>query len=107
MEHLRVHSLFKKLNWSGIRGSNSLPQPWQGCALPDELIPHKMMTAVDFSVTPMIIMVPSVGIEPTTRGFSVHCSTAVSYTHLDVYKRQILYKHLLIRHFLQKVNPVQ
>lgn len=26
--------------WSGIRGSNSLPEPWQGSALPDELIPH-------------------------------------------------------------------
>ena len=46
--------------WSGWRGSNSLPPPWQGGALPDELHPH---------------MVPSVGIEPTTRGFSVLCST--------------------------------
>ena len=46
--------------WSGLRGSNSLPPPWQGGALPDELNPH---------------MVPSVGIEPTTRGFSVLCST--------------------------------
>jgi hypothetical protein len=27
-------------NWSGIRDSNSRPQPWQGCALPTELIPH-------------------------------------------------------------------
>ena len=26
--------------WSGLRGSNPLPQPWQGCALPDELNPH-------------------------------------------------------------------
>ena len=46
--------------WSGLRGSNSLPPPWQGGALPDELNPQ---------------MVPSVGIEPTTRGFSVLCST--------------------------------
>ena len=35
--------------WSGRRGSNSLPPPWQGGALPDELRPH--------------IMVPTVGIE--------------------------------------------
>ena len=28
------------LNWSGKRGSNSRPQPWQGCALPAELFPH-------------------------------------------------------------------
>ena len=25
--------------WSGLRGSNSLPPPWQGGALPDELNP--------------------------------------------------------------------
>ena len=47
--------------WSGRRGSNSLPPPWQGGALPDELRPHKM--------------VPPIGIEPMTRGFSVPCST--------------------------------
>ena len=27
-------------NWSGLRGSNSLPPPWQGGALPDELNPQ-------------------------------------------------------------------
>jgi hypothetical protein len=27
------------LFWSGRRGSNSRPQPWQGCALPTELLP--------------------------------------------------------------------
>ena len=26
--------------WSGLRDSNSLPPPWQGGALPDELNPH-------------------------------------------------------------------
>ena len=46
--------------WSGLRGSNPPPPPWQGGALPNELNPH---------------MVPPVGIEPTTRGFSVPCST--------------------------------
>ena len=29
-----------KCPWSGLRGSNSLPPPWQGGALPDELNPH-------------------------------------------------------------------
>ena len=28
------------LRWSGLRGSNPLPPPWQGGALPDELNPH-------------------------------------------------------------------
>jgi hypothetical protein len=27
--------------WSGRRVSNSRPQPWQGCALPTELLPHR------------------------------------------------------------------
>ena len=27
-------------SWSGRRGSNSLPPPWQGGALPDELLPR-------------------------------------------------------------------
>ena len=31
-----LETLFK---WSGKRGSNSRPQPWQGCALPTELFP--------------------------------------------------------------------
>ncbi len=28
--------------WSGKRGSNSRPRPWQGRALPTELFPHKV-----------------------------------------------------------------
>ena len=28
------------LHWSGRRGSNPPPQPWQGCALPNELLPQ-------------------------------------------------------------------
>ena len=42
-----THSIKKKdthrvsvLFWSGRRGSNSLPRPWQGRALPDELRPQ-------------------------------------------------------------------
>ena len=64
--HLEEKTLTSQQNkrpfscWSGRRGSNSLPPPWQGGALPDELRPH---------------MVPPIGIEPMTRGFSVPCST--------------------------------
>ncbi|VXC27437.1 conserved hypothetical protein [Burkholderia sp. 8Y] len=29
--------------WSGRRVSNSRPQPWQGCALPTELLPHELL----------------------------------------------------------------
>ena len=35
--HLGIYRL---LPLSGKRGSNSRPQPWQGCALPTELFPH-------------------------------------------------------------------
>ena len=38
--------------WSGLRGSNSLPPPWQGGALPDELNPHiwlRMPTCISAS----------------------------------------------------------
>ena len=30
------------LFWSGKRGSDPRPQPWQGCALPTELFPHSL-----------------------------------------------------------------
>jgi hypothetical protein len=35
-----VSFLLLPQNWSGRRVSNSRPQPWQGCALPTELLPH-------------------------------------------------------------------
>ena len=47
--HLAMSPLLKKRRsrvvrlffaWSGRRGSNSLPPPWQGGALPDELLPR-------------------------------------------------------------------
>ena len=37
-----VHRSERPLHWSGKRGSNSRPQPWQGCALPTELFPHEL-----------------------------------------------------------------
>ncbi len=36
-EKAAVAALF---DWSGKRGSNPPPQPWQGCALPNELFPQ-------------------------------------------------------------------
>ena len=34
--------LFVPAFWSGLRGSNPPPPPWQGGALPNELNPHKL-----------------------------------------------------------------
>ena len=53
------------------RGSNPLPPPWQGGALPDELRPLMVQSGPETG----LFLVPPVGIEPTTRGFSVLCST--------------------------------
>ena len=38
---LRFLDKFSAKNWSGKPGSNWRPQPWQGCALPTELFPHR------------------------------------------------------------------
>ena len=38
---LKAYCVCNRLLWSGQRGSNSLPPPWQGGALPDELCPHQ------------------------------------------------------------------
>ena len=91
--------------WSGRRGSNSLPPPWQGGALPDELRPQTDNAAryrgpakiceakvcgekekvwrLSLRSCPQDCLisrrtfdvVPPIGIEPMTRGFSVPCST--------------------------------
>ena len=34
------NTLVLSIMWSGLRDSNSLPSPWQGDALPDELNPQ-------------------------------------------------------------------
>ena len=66
------------LLWSGLRGSNSLPPPWQGGALPDELNPH-MATWKRFELSTsavtgqrsnqlnyQAIVVGTTGLEPVT-----------------------------------------
>ena len=61
--HVSVHLFLPRWGrnkWSGKRGSNPPPPPWQGGALPNELFPR---------------VVPQSGVEPPTRGFSVPCST--------------------------------
>ena len=69
--HHMSRNCFLLFFWSGRRGSNSLPPPWQGGALPDELRPHDVCSLRRTYKK----MVPPIGIEPMTRGFSVPCST--------------------------------
>ena len=40
------HLAMAPKNWSGQRDSNSLPPPWQGGALPNELCPHFVNASV-------------------------------------------------------------
>jgi hypothetical protein len=40
-EIINIDFHLKTLDWSGKRGSNSRPRPWQGRALPTELFPHR------------------------------------------------------------------
>ena len=39
--------IFVVFKWSGLRGSNPPPRPWQGRALPNELNPHTEMFSVN------------------------------------------------------------
>ena len=54
--------------WSGRRGSNSLPPPWQGGALPDELRPHMFQS---LQATFVIIT----DLSQKVKGFLAFCST--------------------------------
>jgi hypothetical protein len=44
---ITVDGLFTNKPWSGKRGSNSRPIPWQGIALPTELFPQRKTHRVD------------------------------------------------------------
>ena len=56
--------------WSGKRGSNSRPIPWQGIALPTELFPRLNQRKTHHK-DGFINLVAWGGIEPPTQGFSI------------------------------------
>ena len=71
--------------WSGRRGSNPRPQPWQGCALP-----------LSYSRMCSKYMAPDVGFEPTTNRLTADYSTAELIRNICSLKRSRNY----IRFFL-------
>ena len=71
--------------WSGQRGSNSLPPPWQGGALPDELCPrqhgvfyHIFLTCQEFISSSGKISSPSVSSSSTPASALSSASSSVS-----------------------------
>ena len=85
---------FYAKKWSGLRGSNPPPRPWQGRALPNELNPrnfadsvYQIMIRVNSYYSLLFslrkLMMPPVGIEPTTRGFSVAASRLTALVFSD------------------------
>ena len=77
--------------WSGRRGSNSLPPPWQGGALPDELRPHlwcprseSNQRHADFQSAALPTelqrqMATTKGLEPSTSGVTGRRSNQLNY----------------------------
>ena len=59
---------FPFMTWSGRRVSNSRPQPWQGCALPTELLPHWRLLNAQRSIPDAALPIPrSAGLNAATR----------------------------------------
>src|SRR5487761_2451713 len=57
LSYSRIYCIKKMIKqphriWSGKRGSNSRPIPWQGIALPAELFPHLLHKKNDQTTTP-------------------------------------------------------
>ena len=89
----------REMKWSGRRGSNSLPPPWQGGALPDELRPQfgaqsRSRTSDTGIFSPLryqlsnrgissgccsLIMATTKGLEPSTSGVTGRRSNQLNY----------------------------
>ena len=74
---------------SGLRGSNSLPPPWQGGALPDELNPQ---------------MATRMRLELTTSAMTGRRSNQLNYRAIYGNNRARTYDPLLVRQMLSQLS---
>ena len=64
--------------WSGLRGSNPLPPPWQGGALPNELNPHGYAVYEHIALHRRKVAI-RMGLEPTTSAVTGRQSNQLNY----------------------------
>ena len=70
--------------WSGKRGSNSRPPPWQGGALPTELFPHFLASCIFYSIISCLAF----------SRFDFRC-TGLPEHRYSKYRLHIIHRHLL------------
>ena len=100
----RVTAHRGKFGWSGLRGSNPLPPPWQGGALPNELNPHICALLNGKLCTEEDELAIRMGLEPTTSAVTgrhsnqlnyrtvLACVSALDYNIISFSKMQYLFE---------------